>query len=155
MSDRGVAAYAVLREVRPLSQASARAVADVLRGTGWGVATRAVLEHLLRTGPSTVPAVAREFGVSRQSIQVLVDAAVADGLLELTDNPQHRRSRLVDATDGARRTFEHLHRQELANLARVTADLDPGDLARCAATLAALTERVKRLQTPDHTTEEP
>ena len=149
-SDRsGEAAYRVLSGVRPLYQASARAVEDALRDTGLTVPLRAVLELLIATGPLTAPQIAREFGVTRQSVQALVDVGVERGLLELHDNPQHRRSRLVAPTDDGRRTFADVHRREIANLDRVTADLDVDDLASCARVLAVLTERVRSLSHPD------
>lgn len=97
----------------------------------------------------TVPQIARDFGVTRQSVQALVDPGAASGLVELTDNPQHRRSRFVDVTEHGRQTFADVHRRELANLDRVTADLDPGELALCARVLAALTERLRRLHDDD------
>ncbi len=97
----------------------------------------------------TVPQVARDFGVARQSVQALVDAGLAGGLLQLADNPQHRRSRLVTVTEHGRQAFADVHERELANLDRVTADLDPDDLAQCARTLAVLTERLRRLHHHD------
>ena len=149
MLSNGGSAYAVLSGVRPLYLTSARAVEDSLRGTGLTVALRAVLELVLDRGPMTVPQIARDVGVTRQSVQVLVDAGTARGLVELTDNPQHRRSRFVTVTEHGRRTFADVHRREIANLDRVTADLDPDELARCAHVLAVLTERVRRLH-DDH-----
>lgn len=154
MTDRGAeetgtAAYGVLREVRPLYSASARAVDDALRGTGLSVPLRAVLELLLERGPRTVPQVARDFAVTRQSVQALVDVGVDQGLVALSDNPQHRRSRLVTLTEHGRQVFADVHRRELANLDRVTADLDPADLAHCARVLAVLTERLRRLHDTD------
>ena len=145
----GIAAYDVLNVVRPLYQASARAVDVWLRGTGLTVGLRAVLELLLARGPMTVPQIAREFAVTRQSVQALVDAGAASDLLELAENPQHRRSHLVTVTDRGRRTFADVHRRELANLDRVTADLDLADLALCARVLADLTERVRHLHDHD------
>ena len=150
---QGEAAYRVLRGVRPLFQASARAVDEALRGTGLTTPLRAVLELLLDHGPMTVPQIAREFGVTRQSVQALVDAAGARGLVELSENPRHRRSRLVALTALGERTFTDLHRRELANLDSVTLDLDPDELARCARVLAVLTDRVRRL--PHHDQEPP
>ncbi|MGY1857607.1 MarR family winged helix-turn-helix transcriptional regulator [Modestobacter sp. SYSU DS0290] len=146
------AAYRVLMEVRPLYQAAERAVDLALQGTGVTVALRAVLELVLDRGPMTVPQVAREFGVTRQSVQALVDTGAARGLVELADNPQHRRSRLVAATEHGRRTFTDVHRRELTDLHHVTADLDAADLARCADVLAALTDRIRQLH---HLDQEP
>jgi DNA-binding MarR family transcriptional regulator len=148
-SGPGDAAYDVLSVVRPLYQASAKAVDVWLRGTGMTVGLRAVLELLLAHGPMTVPGIAREFAVTRQSVQALVDAGAAHDFLVLADNPQHRRSHLVTVTELGRRAFADVHRRELANLDRVTADLDSADLALCARVLADLTERVRRLHVLD------
>ena len=152
MTSTGAAAYQVLAQVRPLYQASGRAVDAALHGTGLTVPLRAVLELVLDRGSTTVPQIAREFGVTRQSVQSLVDAGTARGLLELADNPQHRRSRLVAATTSGRQTFAEVHRRELAALDRVTADLDVDDLTRCASVLAVLTDRIRRLQALDEET---
>ena len=59
---------------------------------------RAVLEHLDRFGETTVPRIAQARGVSRQHIQVIVNDLVRAGLVEVVDNPAHRRSRLVGLT---------------------------------------------------------
>jgi DNA-binding MarR family transcriptional regulator len=142
-------AYEVLLQVRPLYQASERAVGAALEGTGLTVPLRAVLELLLHRGAMTVPQVAREFGVTRQSVQALVDTGTDRGLLGFQDNPRHRRSRFVTATAHGRRTFDDVHRRELAELDRVTADLDADDLARCARVLAALTDRIRRIPAPE------
>ena len=50
----------------------ARAVGHALHGTDLTVPLRAVLELVVSRGPLTVPQLAREFGVTRQSVQVLV-----------------------------------------------------------------------------------
>jgi DNA-binding MarR family transcriptional regulator len=145
----GAASYDVLSVVRPLYQASARAVDVWLRDTGLTVGLRAVLELLLDRGPMTVPQIAREFAVTRQSVQALVDAGAARSFVALAENPQHRRSHFVTVTELGRDAFADVHRRELANLDRVAADLDPADLALCARVLTDLTERVRRLHDPD------
>ena len=144
----GAVAYQVLAQVRPLYQASGRAVDRALRGTDLTTPLRAVLELLLDRGPMTVPQLAREFGVTRQSVQALVGAGATRGLLDFEVNPQHRRSRFVAVTEHGHRTFTEVHRRELAALDQVTADLDAQDLARCARVLAVLTDRIRQL--PDH-----
>ncbi|SDE52771.1 DNA-binding transcriptional regulator, MarR family [Blastococcus fimeti] len=148
----GRSAYDVLLQVRPLYQASERAVGRALQGTDLTVPLRAVLELLVHRGAMTVPQLAREFGITRQSVQALVDTGASRGLLGFEDNPRHRRSRLVTATADGERTFTEAHRRELANLERVAADLDGEDLARCARVLADLTDRIRRIPAadPDH-----
>jgi DNA-binding MarR family transcriptional regulator len=149
VSGTGGLAYRVLRQVRPLYQVSGRAVEQLLRDTDMTVPLRAVLELVLDRGAMTVPQIAREFGVTRQSVQALIDTGATRGLLALRDNPQHRRSRLVTATEYGRRTFTGLHRRELVNLDRVTADLDADELERCARVLAVLTDRIRQLHDQD------
>jgi DNA-binding MarR family transcriptional regulator len=52
----------------------------------------------LRNHPHTVAGIARDMGLARQSVQRTVDLLAAEGLLESTDNPAHRRSKLVRLT---------------------------------------------------------
>ncbi|MGY2129765.1 MarR family winged helix-turn-helix transcriptional regulator [Blastococcus sp. SYSU DS0617] len=144
----GGSAYQLLVQVRPLYQAAERAVSGALRGTDLTVPLRAVLELVLHRGPMTVPEVAREFGVTRQSVQALVDSGAQLGLLAFQDNPRHRRSRLVTATRHGEQTFAEVHRRELSNLDGVAGDLDADDLVRCARVLALLTDRIRQI--PDH-----
>src|SRR5262249_19593397 len=59
----------------------------------WGL-----LRDLDRLGPQTVPQMARSRPVSRQYIQTLVDGVVKQGLVELVENPAHKRSPLVELT---------------------------------------------------------
>src|SRR5436190_234471 len=76
-----------------------RAAAAAIHGEGeLSAARRGVLRSLARAGAQTVPQIAAARPVSRQHIQTVVDALVADRLVETTDNPAHRRSVLVRLT---------------------------------------------------------
>jgi DNA-binding MarR family transcriptional regulator len=48
--------------------------------------------------PLTVASIARQMGLTRQSVQRTVNAMVKDGLLALEDNPDHKRAPLVRMT---------------------------------------------------------
>lgn len=61
-------------------------------------------------GRLTVPQVARRLGVSRQNVQRITNELVADGLAELTDNPDHRTSPLVRLTPEGARVLETINR---------------------------------------------
>lgn len=71
--------------------------------------------------PAPVAHVAREMGLTRQSVQRVADQLVADGLLEYQHNPHHKRAPLVVMTAHGQKVF-----------ARVTARQVPwvNDLAR-------------------------
>jgi DNA-binding MarR family transcriptional regulator len=89
------------------------AVAAQLHGGGELTAgRRGILRGLDRLGPQTVPQMARARPVSRQYIQMLVNGLEADGLVELYDNPAHRRSRLVRLTAAGSETLAAMYRRE-------------------------------------------
>jgi len=52
--------------------------------------------------PLPVAGIAREMGVTRQSVQRIADLLVARGLAEYADNPAHRRAKLVRPTEAGR-----------------------------------------------------
>ena len=52
--------------------------------------------------PLSVAGIAREMGITRQSVQRIADLLVDRGLVEYRDNPAHRRAKLVAPTDAGR-----------------------------------------------------
>lgn len=56
----------------------------------------------LSEGPKTVAQVAREYELTRQGILWVVQSMRKDGLVELVENPDHRRAKLVKLTTKAR-----------------------------------------------------
>jgi DNA-binding MarR family transcriptional regulator len=99
---------------------------------------RGVLESLARQGPQTVPQLARARPVSRQHIQMLVNPLVEDGLVELVENPRHRRSKLVQLTPAGKRMVEEIRRREKPVLGALAEELGTAELERAAATMAEL-----------------
>jgi DNA-binding MarR family transcriptional regulator len=57
-----------------------------------------VVEH----GPIPVSNVARIMGLTRQSVQQTADGLAADGLIAWTENPHHRRAKLMSLTPAGR-----------------------------------------------------
>jgi DNA-binding MarR family transcriptional regulator len=58
--------------------------------------------------PRTVAAIARTMGLARQSVQRTVDVLERDGIVEFTDNPAHRRARLVRLSRRGRRILDRI-----------------------------------------------
>ena len=50
-------------------------------------------------GPLTASQVARRMGLTRQSVQRVVDLLAGEGLIALDENPDHRRAKLIRLTD--------------------------------------------------------
>jgi DNA-binding MarR family transcriptional regulator len=73
---------------------------------------RAVLEFLLRNGPTTVPDIAQSRSVTRQHIQVLVNELLKQKLVALDDNPLHKRSSLVSLTTDGERVIRRMRKRE-------------------------------------------
>lgn len=88
--------------------------------------------------PTGVPGIARSRHVTRQHIQALVNDLLQRGLVELLDNPAHRRSRLVALTAEGRRTFGRMRAKEARFLARLNLRVRDADLRQAAATLRAV-----------------
>jgi DNA-binding MarR family transcriptional regulator len=105
-----------------------------------GAARRWVLRRLTREGPHTVPALARARRQRRQSMQPVVDALVADGLVRWRDNPAHARSRLAVITARGRRLVSGLDAIDARVLRAVSRDVSTSDLECTARTLRALRE---------------
>ena len=66
--------------------------------TSWGGGAFGFMRSLALLGPLTVPQIAEMRPTSRQRMQRLANELAAEGLVELIDNPKHRRSKLVRLT---------------------------------------------------------
>lgn len=75
---------------------------SVLTTARWQV-LRAVLHE-----PLTVAAVARNMGLTRQSVQRVADDLVAERLCQFLPNPAHRRAKLLAPTERGLRAIEDL-----------------------------------------------
>lgn len=62
--------------------------------------------------PKTVAQIAREFGLSRQGVLWVVQAMVKENILELIENPNHRRAQLVQLTAHGRKLFDEINRRQ-------------------------------------------
>ena len=117
-------------------------VAERLYGDDGRKATRrGLLRGLVRYGPQTVPELARARSVTRQNVQPVVAALLADGLVRLVDNPAHARSRRVMATPRGAELVRTWDETDARVLAAVGLGLSRRDLELTAQTLRAVRER--------------
>ena len=113
---------------------------EMHRDLGINASMRAVMEAIAVGGERPVPEIAREKGVSRQHIQVNVDALLGAGLAELWENPAHKRSPLVALTRKGRKTFKKVRRREAKTLERLAAQLPPDAIETAAELLGDLND---------------
>ena len=135
-----------IQAVRRLFQALAGTAGRAQAGAGITASMRAVLEALQSGGPRTVPRIAREQGVSRQHVQVVVNALLAQGLVECLDNPDHLRSPLLRPSAAGLRACEAARRRESRLLADVAKRIPGGDLKVTLKTLNAMASELSRPQ---------
>jgi DNA-binding MarR family transcriptional regulator len=109
-----------------------------LRAHGLSAADRAVLEFLYPEGAMSVPEIASRYQVSRQHVQVTVNALVKDGFLETRANPRHKRSPLIVLTYVGRELFAKIRKIETEFVDALFADIPPEDIARTRQTLEAI-----------------
>ncbi len=104
--------YQIALLARPLQREMEAAVAAMLSGASITVRTRAMLEVLGGIGPATVPQVARDMGIRRQYVQIMMNEAEAGGLVRSRDNPAHERSALFELTRPGKDVLAGLERAE-------------------------------------------
>lgn len=131
---------ALLDEVRLLFNRAAQVVEELHHDEHLTAGPRAVLESVEQAGPVSVPEIARRRQVSRQHIQVLVNALLADELVSTQDNPAHRRSPLVALTPAGALLIRRIKRREQRYLARLDVPVEPAEFARARQTLQTLRE---------------
>ena len=122
-----------------------RIVAEHIHGQGEGSAgRRSILRSLDFSGPQTVPQMARVRLVSRQHIQILVNALIDDGLLELAKNPSHKRSSIVQLSKRGKQMVMTMNKTEEEWLEKLGLDVSKKDIQRTTETLRAVREAVEK-----------
>jgi len=92
----------------------------------------------LETAPLTVSQVARNMGLTRQSVQRIANNLVDDGLLAPQDNPQHKRARLLRLTDLGRRRLATINQRQAGWADALAAAVPAAAVPAATATLEAL-----------------
>lgn len=99
-----------------------------------------VVEH----GPVTVAQVARTMGLTRQSVQQTADGLEQEGFIVYTDNPHHRRSKLMQLTPKGRSALDYVDQQRAAWADAIAADLAIADLQAATELLRQIRERLEQ-----------
>lgn len=92
--------------------------------------------------PAPVAHVAREMGLTRQSVQRIADQLVADALLEYQDNPHHKRAPLVVMTARGRKVFAGVTERQVPWVNDLARGLSVRDIEVAMDILRRLEERL-------------
>jgi len=119
------------------------AVAEhMARPAGLTAARWQVLGAVLRA-PLTVSDAARAMGLTRQSVQRLADALVADGMAEYVDNPRHRRAKLLQPTQAGWDAIDVIRPLQHAFTHQVTEGMDEEELRQAVALMDRLIAKLE------------
>lgn len=88
--------------------------------------------------PLTVAGIARDMGITRQSVQRIADILAERGLAGYLPNPAHRRAKLLTPTEAGRAAIARIGPGHAAAAARLTKALGEQPLADAVAALQAL-----------------
>ena len=95
-------------------------------------------------GPASVAQVARAMGLTRQAVQRTADLLAADGLVLYTDNPHHRRAKLVAMTPEGQKALDYIQRRQARWANRIGGQHDLGQMRTAAIVLRQLRESLEQ-----------
>jgi DNA-binding MarR family transcriptional regulator len=124
--------------IRRLFRGMAQVADGYLSAHGLSVADRAVLEFLYPEETLSVPEIANRYQVSRQHVQVTVNALLRDGFLETRINPKHKRSPLIALTRIGRDAFSKIRDVESQYVDAMFANIPDRDVEVTRRTLEAI-----------------
>jgi DNA-binding MarR family transcriptional regulator len=101
--------------------------------------------------PLTVPQIARRMGLTRQTVHTTVNRLLADGLVELVPNADHRRSQLVRLTELGGARYEAIDEEQAVWVNELASGLRRSELETTARVLGELCRRLEA-GTPSHKT---
>ena len=116
----------VLRTFRLNGQLLA-AAETMAKPAGLTAAWWQVLGAVLRQ-PQPVSGIARDMGLTRQSVQRIADLLVDGGLAEYLPNPAHRRAKLLQPTDAGWAAIDAIRPRQHAFANRISAAIGERDL---------------------------
>jgi DNA-binding MarR family transcriptional regulator len=93
--------------------------------------------------PKTASAIARERGLTRQSVQQIVHSLIKDGLVELKDNANHKSAKLVAPTSIGRRAVRGANTKSIAWQNHIANVVSATDLEITMRTLVRLRNRLE------------
>jgi DNA-binding MarR family transcriptional regulator len=105
----------------------------------------------MATAPAPLPIahIARNMGLTRQSVRRLVDEMARDGLVRLAPNPHHARAKLVLLTAAGERAFAAAHAKQVPWANAIAKGLSAGDVRAAQHVLSAIRARIERDLDPE------
>lgn len=97
----------------------------------------------IANAPMTMADIARFLGNARQSVRRIVCELEAESLVELRENPRHKRAPLIALTPEGTKIYALANQRRLPWNARLAVELDDGEAAQALRTLQKLSVLLK------------
>jgi DNA-binding MarR family transcriptional regulator len=136
--------YQVVWLVRRLFRALAQKASENLGQYQLSVADRAVMEFLYPQEQLSVPEIASRYQVSRQYVQVTVNALRKKGLIESRPNPRHKRSVLMKLSEKGGELFAEILAKDKQTVERLFSAIPPEDRNTTRRTLETVLRELSR-----------
>lgn len=91
----------------------------------------------------TVSRIARNMGLTRQSVQRLVNEMVDDDILVLRENPHHQRAKLVGMTRKGMRTFDAVRELQIPWVEELSRGISKARLTDARDVLLKMRQRIE------------
>lgn len=114
MDERLLAYRLLIADVFELAGRSRGTSEEIARSFGQSAARWHVMS-VVSDEVRNVPSIARRLGLTRQSVQRVVNELANDGLVVLESNPEHARSSLVTLTQQGRHVMDELFQRSEAS----------------------------------------
>jgi len=134
--------YQIIWLIRRLFRALAQKSSQHLESLGISVADRAVLEFLYPDKKLSVPEIAERYKVSRQHVQVTVNRLLELELVEIKENPRHKRSPHIILNDKGHALFGTVLKKDEEAIKQLFLHLDNNDVQVTRNTLQTLLNKL-------------
>lgn len=98
----------------------------------------AILDSILRYDCRTVPEIAIYRGVTRQSVQKVVNKLLDVQTLVYAENPSHKSSKYLQVTPGGLKVYQSVRAEMIGRYLRAEAGLRKGDVEAAARVMAVI-----------------
>jgi DNA-binding MarR family transcriptional regulator len=98
----------------------------------------------LAAGPLPVVQVARNMGLTRQSVQRTVDVLAEEQLVTFAENPYHQRAKLVRLTERGTKVLEEVARRQAAWANQLAKELSPDKVSAAVRLLETVRQRLEQ-----------
>ena len=95
--------------------------------------------------PLTIAQIARNMGLTRQSVRRTANILQDRGFVEFLDNPDHRRAKLVCLTGSGQSVLEDVSRAQVAWSKRIAEGFDLMELKLLVQTVQKLSEKIQQV----------